>query len=247
MAAKCFSRSIIALLLCGAASISFAQQDFANWTSNTTFDLGANSATVTTANEVNATNLLLDTPIVIDGATNYPDIWYTPTPAVGTVWSLGGIDNIAAGATGSIDVTITFTDSVFNPRLHFVNLDNATVDFAGLAVNRLSGNSEFEVTGTVVNSTPNVALLGGCDDAAGANPNGACGTVELSGGHSSITFTVTDTDTVVGSGDGFGWTMSLNAPLPQALPVPALSSQGLIVLMLMLVSAAVISLRRQPL
>jgi hypothetical protein len=226
-----------------------AQQTFANWSDPTHFDLGAVTASAATSNPVNYGGDLLGTTITADGAANYPDIWYSPTPPVGILWSLGSINNAVAGSEGSIDVTVTFSEPVVDPRFHFLNLDNGTADFGTAPVILLSGNPIFDVTGNVVNATPQPATVSGCQDAAGGGSNGACGTVELTGAFTSVTFTVLDTDTSTGSGDGFLWTVSIDPSLSAATPIPTLSEWMLVLLALLLGTAAAVRLRglaRQP-
>ncbi len=237
--------SLFAALVLLVPSAASAQQVFANWTSNTTFDFGgAVTGTASTGNAISAVNTLLSLTIPVDGSANYPDVWFTPTPPVGTVWSIGSVD--AGGTVGSADLTVTFSQPVLNPRFHFVNLDFGTVDFGGVTVARLSGNPEFEVTGSVLNSTPAQALLGGCEDLAGGNPNGGCGTVELFGPITSVTFTVTDTEPIPGAGDGFAWTLSYDpavAPTP-VVTIPTLDEWGMVLLILLLSAVALPLLRR---
>ena len=48
----------------------------------------------------------------------------------------------------------------------------------------------------------------------GGNPEGGCGTVQLTGTYLSVTFTATDTDVSLVGGDGFAWTMSAASPVP---------------------------------
>lgn len=235
--------SVFSLLLFLIAMPASAQQTFANWTSNTTFDFGgAVTGSAATSNVINAADAMLTATGPQDGSPNYPSTWFSPTPPVGTVWSGGGVN--ATGGPGSVDVTVTFSETVFNPRFHFTNLDNGTVAFNGVAIARLSGNPEFEVTGNVANSTPNPAANGGCEDAMGNNPNGGCGTVELFGGLTSVTFTVADTDPSGGSGDGFAWTLSYDPAAAPVQAIPTVSEWGLLLLILLLAAAALPMLRR---
>jgi len=199
------------------AGSAMAAQTFANWTSLTEFSIGTVTATVAKSNPINASETMLKWLDSRDGEANYPGDWFTPTPDPDTnTLSSGGIDNVTCGSIGSIDVRITFSPSVSNPRFHFVNLDNGQVDFGAVSLSRVSGNPEFEVSGTVVNSTPSAASNTGCEDASGGNPSGACGTVELAGDFSSVTFTVIDTNTSTSAGDGFGWTVSFDPSVPPA-------------------------------
>ena len=221
------------LFLSQAAS---AQHNFANWTSNTSFTLNGATATASTINAIDINSSMLTNFNTVDGALNYPDVWFTPVPVVGLLWSLGGVDNALAGTTGSVDVSISFDMPVNNPRFHFLNLDNATVSFTGITLGALSGNPLFDVSAGDINLVPQAATVGGCADAASMGSNGACGTVELPGSYTSITFTVLDNDTNIGSGDGFAWTVSADAGpiLPAPANVPTLSASGLILLALLL-------------
>lgn len=226
------------------ASAASAQEVFADWTSLTTFEIGSITAVASTSNQVNAADVLLTTTATQDGFTNYPDVWFTPTPPVGILWSGGVIGNATLGSEGSNDITVDFSEPVFNPRFHFINLDNATVTFTGSSVQRLSGNTFFEVTGEVVNSTTVGGPNPGCADDLGGNPLGACGTVELLGTFTSVTFTAADQSiTTTGSGDGFLWTMSADANAA-ALAIPTASEWGLILLGFLIVGAALVTLRR---
>ena len=218
------------------AGSAIAAQIFANWTTETSFELGAITAAIATSNNVNATDTLLRNTPTLDGQTNYDGGWFTPQPPQGTLWSTGGIENMDSGSTGSIDVTLTFSAAVPNPRFHFYNLDNGTVSFGAIPFDRLSGNPEFEVSGAVINSTPNSALNGGCEDELGGNGNGACGTVQLQGTFSSITFTVTDSSLASG-GDGFGWTVSYDQPTISIDDVTVEEADGVAILTISLSAA----------
>lgn len=206
-----------------------AQESYVDWDtfnpSDATFTFDSLTGTVTISNPVNINASFLGIGPV-DGATNYPDNWFSPmAPPVATEWLTTSMDNVSGGSVGTVDWTIAFSGPVTDPKIHFVNPDNATIDFTQttttgggpVAVTRLSGNPEFEVTATVVNSTPAAALNAGCEDAMGGNPNGACGTVQLTGTYTTIILNLVDTDTAPGSGDGFVWTISADGPVPVEL------------------------------
>lgn len=238
---------LVSILVLGFALTgpAVAQYVYVDWTSNTTFETGMITATAATSNPVNVSQLPLTGIAAQDGATNYPDAWYTLTPEVGVEWSTGGINNAADGSIGSIDVTVTFSEAVQNPRFHFLNLDNGSIDFAATPTTLLSGNPIFDVAGSVVNAVTQAATVGGCQDAMGAGSNGACGSVELSGSFTSVTFTIIDNNTSTGGGDGFAWTMSLDpTPPPPVTEVPTASELALLLLALLLGTTAVWRLRR---
>jgi hypothetical protein len=249
----CWLVAFVACLTLALGPALAAQEIFADWTSSmggtATFDLGDESGTVTEANPVNWAGLISAIGPQ-DGATNYPDVWYTPTPPVGVEWLGLGANNAVAGSVGSVDQVIVFSGPVRDPKFHFINLDNGTVDFSStttsgggpVAVVRLSGNPEFEVAGDVANSTPNPAAIGGCEDAVGNNPNGGCGTLQLAGLYTQVTLRVTDVDTSTGSGDGYAMTMSI--PEAVTLEIPTLGEVSLAILALLLAGAALWMVRR---
>ena len=245
MTTRWFSLAVLVLALAAPAA---AQETFADWTSadatSATGTLDAIGVTVTVDNLVNA-GASFPSFAATDGAANYPDAWFTPTPPVGIEWLSGGIGNSSGAAVGSADITIAFSEPVDNPKFHFLNLDNATAGFGAIAIARLSGNPEFEVTGNVANATPGEALLGGCEDALGNNPNGACGTIEIAGEVVSVTFVLTDTNLSTASGDGFVWTVSLPPQLAPAVEVPTTSSTASALLVLLLAAIGFAVLRRR--
>ncbi|MEM8932209.1 MAG: hypothetical protein AAGE94_13595 [Acidobacteriota bacterium] len=236
----------IALLPLLAAPVA-AQEVFADWTSadatGASGSLDTIGITVSVDNLVNA-GASFPNIVTSDGAANYPDVWFTPTPPTGLDWLSGGIGNTSGAAVGSAEITVSFSESVDNPKFHFLNLDNGTVDFGAVTIARLSGNPEFEVTGNVGNATPAEALAGGCEDALGNNPNGACGTVEIAGPIASVTFVLTDTNLSTGSGDGFNWTLSIPPQLDPTVDVPTLSALGGALLALLLAGLGLAWLRR---
>ncbi|MEM1202570.1 MAG: hypothetical protein AAGN66_05020, partial [Acidobacteriota bacterium] len=134
---------------------------------NATFNFGSKTGTVTVVNQTNWLGGLLGIASST-GLVNYPGTWYTPTPPTGLLWLDISARNMMLGTVGSAEVEIAFSSPVADPRIHFVNLDNATVDFSStmrtcgggpVSVSRLSGNDEFETTGPLINSTPATADL----------------------------------------------------------------------------------------
>ena len=221
----------LALLLILAGSTGLhAQEVYVDWLTATgpsaTFDFGPSiSGTVAIANPVNGSGAISSIS-ALDGTTNYPSTWYSPgPPPVGTEWAGGGVGNMDGVNPGGIDWVITFSAEVNNPRFHFLNLDAATVDFSPttdtggspVVTSLASGNPEMEAAGDLYNATPRIAFAFGCEDAMGGNPEGACGTVQLTGTYMSVTFTAIDTDVSLVGGDGFSWTMSAATPVPVEL------------------------------
>ena len=212
-----------------APGLSQAQESYVDWDTVTppaaatfVFDSLTGSVAVTNGDNWNGS---LNSIGTADGSTNYPDAWFTPTPPAALEYLNSGAQNAVGGLEGSADWVVTFSGPVDDPKFHFVNLDAATIDFGTttdvdsnpVVLIRLSGNPEFEVTGNVVNSTTAPPSALGCEDAGGGNPNGGCGTVELSGTYETVVMRVTDTDTSTGSGDGFSWTISAPGPVPVEL------------------------------
>lgn len=224
------SLALIPILLLAGASGLQAQEVYVDWLSatgaNATFDFGPTvSGTVAIANPMNGAGNASSIGTV-DGATNYPSTWYSPgPPPVGTEWMNGGVGNLDGTNPGSADWVITFSGPVNDPRFHFLNLDAATIDFSPttdsggspVVTSLASGNPELEAAGDVYNATPRLAFAFGCEDAMGGNPEGGCGTVQLTGTFLSVTFTATDTDVSLVGGDGFAWTMSAASPVPVEL------------------------------
>ena len=142
-------------------------------------------------------------------STNFPGSWYTPTITPSTL-QLFVINNASASSVGIAQLTYTFNVPVTNPIFQFSNLDSSRLDFTGtttttgspVVLSKLSGNIELEVSGKLVNATPRAASLLGCEATDGTNPEGGCGSVQLVGTYSTITYTETDLNLATGSGDG---------------------------------------------
>ncbi|MEM8960329.1 MAG: DUF11 domain-containing protein [Acidobacteriota bacterium] len=222
---------VLVLLMLLSAMHAHGQETYADWLTATgtsaTFMLDTTSGTVTIANPMNGAGNLTSIG-ALDGTTNYPDVWFSPgAPPVGTEWGNGGVGNLDGANPGGADWVITFSSPITDPRFHFVNLDAATVDFGPtldtsnnpVVTVRLSGNPEFEVVGDTANATTQTPLAFGCEDALGGNPNGACGTVQLTGTYQTVTFTCTDEDVSLASGDGFAWTVSAELPTEADLSI----------------------------
>ncbi len=197
---------VASFVYCSAAQAQ--TQTFANWSSATAFRLGNVSCTAALGASANQTNSLLQNPTTLDDSgvyPNYPLSWFTPTPPVATKWSTGNL----LGANAFQEFVVTCAQAIPTPRLHVVNLDTSQLELTTSAtVTRLSGNTALVVSGSILNSDYGSAINAGCDTDGGGNPNGACGTVEISGSHTSLSFT---NRRIVSSGDGWQWTLSANA------------------------------------
>jgi hypothetical protein len=223
--------SISLLILSGGAAI--AQNFWADWTTsgnalvhNFTLPDGT-TGTVTRANFLCSNpspvfSVMFPRSISHVPAQNYPSTFFTPAPP-NPVETLGiGIDRdilINPGCTSSVLVSsfaFTFSETVANIRLHFINVEAGTYRFFDALNNplnpvRLNGNLEFEVVGNVVNATPRLANNNNCEDNLGGNPEGGCGTIVIPGKYTQFAFTAEDLGDAAGSGDGFDITTSLFA------------------------------------
>ncbi|MCQ4163402.1 DUF11 domain-containing protein [Tahibacter harae] len=158
--------------------------------------------------------------------TNYPGAFYTPAPTPGVTPGIAvniNRDGAVAGCATvvpSFRTTLTFAQAFDSGavRMHYLNSDAGQYEFAptaGLSIVRLSGNNEFEVTGTLVNSTARTANVGGCEANDGSNPEGACGTIRLDAAAGSLGQVIWDNIDIVnsaGSGDGHVLMFSLTQP-----------------------------------
>ena len=169
---------------------------------------GAVTATALVSNRINLQPVKGWGGIPIS-STNFPGSWYTPG-MVTSDFRIFDINNQTAAGQASAVLTYTFSAPVTNPIFHFANLDASTLDFAGtttttggpVVLSKLSGNNELEVAGTLVNGGWNIAAQAGCEDNAGGNPQGGCGSIQLIGIYSTITYTETDQNIDVTAGDG---------------------------------------------
>jgi uncharacterized repeat protein (TIGR01451 family) len=190
----------------GLASYSSVSTNSANFTA------GVVTGTITISNRTNVSSAsgLLST--TISSATNFPGSWYSPTTPAASDFRAFELNNADSASTGSYTVTYQFNTPVTNPVFHFVNLDAGSynfssttqVDGSAVSVSRLSGNNEFEVTSSLVNSTTRTPSNTGCEANNGSNGEGGCGSIQLTGIYQTVTFVATDNVLSTASGDGHG-------------------------------------------
>jgi hypothetical protein len=131
--------------------------------------------------------------------------------------------------------TVTFASPVTNTVFHFLNLDSSQQIFTGAtdgngnpisgtdlatSFSVLNGNNALTTTISggqfVVHPNPFTGVFVGCQSNLGDNPNGACGSVLLSGTYSSVTWYGTDFDPSASAGDG--WLLQISkTPEPGTL------------------------------
>jgi hypothetical protein len=147
--------------------------------------------------------------------------WYSPAPDTSsTQWisNTFGPTNVGTGVAAPVPpvantITYTFSQPVTNPRLQILNQDVASISFiqglpsAPTSATKVSGNSVLVVSGTTVqaSSTAVTGLRGGCQNSAGGNAAGICGSVEIPGTYTSLTFRV---QVPVSAKDAFLFTFS---------------------------------------
>lgn len=180
-----------------------------------TFTAGNIDGTITVSEMTNtASNQGLRTGAV--AGANFPGSWYTPAVTSANMQILE-INNATAGQTASYRLTITFDRAVTNPVLHITNVDNGTWNLSStrqtngsaVSLTKVSGNSALELSGTLINSTPQAAVNGGCAANDGSNPSGGCGSIRLNGQYKTVSVLVTDTNTTTVSGDGHSFGISV--------------------------------------
>lgn len=211
---------LLFLLLAGTALVVLSRaawsQGFASQSSSGassgTFTAGAVTGTITVSSRSNVTaasGLVSGSPT---SGTNFPGTWYSPTtPAIGNFQAYLA-SNSAAGSTGTYTVTYQFNTPVTDPVFHFYNADAANFNFSGttqvgggaVALTKLSGNNELELTGSTVNSTARNAANNGCEANDGTNGQGGCGSIRLTGIYQTVSFVVTDTTLLTTASDSFG-------------------------------------------
>jgi hypothetical protein len=156
---------------------------------------------------------------------NFPLAWYTPTPDVtpgtGAAWvrNVFGPDVTVLTMADTVTNTITYTfaQPVANPRFHILNQDIASIGFvqglpaAPTSLVKLSGNDQLTVSGTTIpaSSTAVNGLAAGCQNGAD-RPAGICGTVEIPGTYTSLTFLL---EVPVPARDNFLFTLSADTEL----------------------------------
>lgn len=195
-----------------------SDQRFVDWaTDSLSLTSGTGPGTISaTVSKGNTQGLLSDNLLngagVLGADANFPQTWWSPIPTIGsTKVSVGNVNGGAVSELGaSIDITVAFEEAISTPRFHFLNLDNNEVTFlgdAGANATLMSGNDEFSFTDGLVNfDDEGTAASGGCEANDGTNPNGACGTIELTGSYTSVSFRVSPARS--SGGDGWAWTVS---------------------------------------
>lgn len=145
-----------------------------------------------------------------------------------------------AGPPGSSRTsTLTFSKPVSSPVIHVVNLDASRFTISGtsttgdaIALTPIAKNNALEIVGDTLNATPQAANRVGCLTDAGANPNGGCGSIQLSAA-TGLVQTITMTNSTIGNGiggssanDGWGYLLSFpTASLTKAFS-PTTITQG---------------------
>lgn len=213
----------------GVPASASAVTVFADWLSTTpltaNFSIGAVTGSVSVTPDSPTSIANIPGIEVIDTWANYPGGYFTPSTLTQEFLQISvGNDGIAP--TGGGTFTFAFSSPIQNAlQVHFANLDSATVDMGTTSFNVLSGNAEFEVSGSVINAVANQANNFGCEDSlTGSNPNGGCGTIELAPGTIGFSFDAIDQTQVLSIGDGFRMTFSTDVnpiPVPGALPLLA--------------------------
>ena len=162
--------TIVAGFLLAAATYSNAQIVFTDWT---IVDTSANAA-VGSLNSASVTFTGSDINFgVTDGSfTGFNFSFFDPP--------LAASDVVEFKADPSVfTYTISLSLALTNPRLHLASL-GSTLDFSGISLTKLSGQSTFVVSGSTVT---------GQVDAGGSGFNDSNGTIQLNGTFTSITFT----------------------------------------------------------
>ncbi|MEM0943365.1 MAG: hypothetical protein AAGI70_05390, partial [Pseudomonadota bacterium] len=121
-------------------------------------------------------------------------------------------------ALGGGEFSLEFSFLVKDPLVHFLNLTASVVDFSATPATPVfvSGNPQFEVARGLVNTLSFPSVNSGCEAPDGSNPNGGCGSVQLFGLFSSISFSAIDQFDDDGA-DAFAFTLSIDSstvPLP---------------------------------
>jgi hypothetical protein len=181
--------------------------------------LGDVAATVSISSRINTADDAGLTGVRTTGtlaSTNFPDSWYSSIPPTSAQWLTVKANNKSDSQLGEFDITIAFSVPVANPEFHFLNLDAAQYDFSPttdinsdpVSVTRLAGNSAFVVSGTTANNNAAAEINDGCQDNAGGNPLGRCGSVRLNGVYGSVIMHVTDTVQLPSNGDDHAFAFS---------------------------------------
>ena len=162
--------TIVACFLLATATYCDAQVVFTDWT---TVDTSANVA-VGSLNSASVAFTGSDINFgVTDGSfTGFNFSFFDPPLATSDVVEFKADPSVFA-------YTISLSLPLTNPRLHLASL-GSTLDFSGISLTKLSGQSTFVVSGSTVT---------GQVDAGGSGFNDSNGTIQLNGTFSSITFT----------------------------------------------------------
>ena len=162
--------TIVACFLLATATYCDAQVVFTDWT---TVDTSANVA-VGSLNSASVAFTGSDINFgVTDGSfTGFNFSFFDPPLATSDVVEFKADPSV-------FTYTISLSLPLTNPRLHLASLGSA-LDFSGISLTKLSGQSTFVVSGSTVT---------GQVDAGGSGFNDSNGTIQLNGTFSSITFT----------------------------------------------------------
>ncbi|MFJ4222897.1 hypothetical protein [Microbacterium sp. NPDC089695] len=148
------------------------------------------------------------------------------TPAVPAATPASAVTCLGIGPSatrGTRDFTITFDRPIAEPMIHVIGLDGSYLEITGVSttgapitVQRISGNNELESSGSRWNSVQVQAGQSGCETNAGANPNGACGSLRISAA-SGLIQQISLRNSAVSSTlstSSDGWAYSLSIPDP---------------------------------
>jgi len=200
--------TIIAGFLLAAAAYSNAQVVFTDWT---IVDTSANVA-VGSLNSTSVTFTGSDINFgVTDGSfTGFNFSFFDPPLAASDVVEFKADPSVFA-------YTISLSLPLTNPRLHLASL-GSTLDFSGISLTKLSGQSTFVVSGSTVT---------GQVDAGGSGFTDSNGTIQLNGTFTSITFTAQAPPAI---SDGIDMQLGVAAvPEPSTYAMAALCAAALFV------------------
>ena len=200
--------TIVACFLLATATYCDAQVVFTDWT---TVDTSANVA-VGSLNSASVAFTGSDINFgVTDGSfTGFNFSFFDPPLATSDVVEFKADPSVFA-------YTISLSLPLTNPRLHLASL-GSTLDFSGISLTKLSGQSTFVVSGSTVT---------GQVDAGGSGFNDSNGTIQLNGTFSSITFTAQAPPAI---SDGIDMQLGVAAvPEPSTYATATLCAAALIV------------------
>ena len=200
--------TIVACFLLATATYCDAQVVFTDWT---TVDTSANVA-VGSLNSASVAFTGSDINFgVTDGSfTGFNFSFFDPPLATSDVVEFKADPSVFA-------YTISLSLPLTNPRLHLASL-GSTLDFSGISLTKLSGQSTFVVSGSTVT---------GQVDAGGSGFNDSNGTIQLNGTFTSITFTAQAPPAI---SDGIDMQLGVAAvPEPSTYATATLCAAALIV------------------